>query len=109
MNAIIKLLDPYRWLIGGLLAFAVSAGVLWWRSSLIADGRALCEEEHRIALAKAQKAQGEENTVATKEVIKVETLIETKYRDKIKEVIKYVPSPATPCIADADFLRQFNE
>lgn len=104
----LKILDPYRWLIGGALVAALVGGFLWYRHSLIEQGRAECEEAHRVAAEAAAKTQQGQNEQATKEVIVTETVTETKYRDRIKEVIRYVPQTGTVCPADADFLRLFN-
>lgn len=105
----LKFLDPYRWLIGGVLVVALVGGLLYYRHSLIAQGRAECEEAHRVAAEEAAKTQQGQNEQATKEVIVTETVTETKYRDRIKEVIRYVPQAGTVCPADADFLRLFND
>jgi hypothetical protein len=70
--------------------------------------RAECEEAHRIAAEAAGKTQQGQNEQATKEVIVTETVTKTQYRDRIKEVIRYVPKPDTTCPADPEFVRLFN-
>ena len=42
------------------------------------------------------------------DVIVTETITETKYKDRIKEVIRYVPTSGTVCPADPEFVRLFN-
>jgi hypothetical protein len=101
--------NPYRW-VAALVCIAVVVGAFfWYRHSLIEQGRAECEEAHRVAAEAAGKTQQGQNEQATKEVIVTETVTETKYRDRIQEVIRYVPQAGTVCPADSDFLRLFND
>lgn len=100
--------NPWRWVVALVCVAVVIGAFLWYRHSLIAQGRAECEEAHRVAAEEAAKTQQGQNEQATKEVIVTETVTETKYRDRIKEVIRYVPQAGTFCPADADFLRLFN-
>jgi hypothetical protein len=101
--------NPTRWAIGLVCVAIVVGGFLYYRHTLIEQGRAECEEAHRIAAEAAAKTQQGQNEQATKEVIVTETVTETKYRDRIQEVIRYVPQAGTVCPADANFLRLFND
>jgi hypothetical protein len=101
--------NPTRWVMLGLVVSAISGAYLWHRNSLIAIGRAECEAAHKAAKDSAIAVQGEQNVEATKEIVVTETLIETKYKDRIKEVIRYVPTPGTVCPADPEFVRLFND
>ena len=66
MNAITKLLDPYRWLIGGVLIASLVAAFFWYRNSLIAEGREAARLEYadkaakQLELARAQTANMQE-------------------------------------------------
>ena len=48
MSALLKLIDPYRWLIAGLLVAGAISGFAWYRYSLIQEG-------HEKAMAEVQK------------------------------------------------------
>jgi len=54
MNAILKLLDPYRWLIGGVLIASLVGGFLWYRASLIKEGERRAETAAAAAYAQAK-------------------------------------------------------
>lgn len=61
----LKLLDPYRWLIGGVLVASVVAAFFWYRSSLIREGEAreaakvdqIVAEQKAIAEAQTRNMQ----------------------------------------------------
>lgn len=66
MTNFMKLLDPYRWLIGGVLIASVVAAFFWYRHSLIAEGREAARVEYadkaakQLELARAQTANMQE-------------------------------------------------
>lgn len=108
MSELLGWFNPTRWVALGVILLALGIGGYLYREHLIGLGYAKCQDEHKRAAGQAASKQGGQNTAATKEVIKTETVIEYRYRDKIKEVIRYEPSPGTVCPADADFLRLYN-
>ena len=50
MNSIFKLLDPYRWIIGGVLIASLVAAFFFYRASLIRDGIAQCKADQQEEL-----------------------------------------------------------
>lgn len=108
MNELLGWFNPTRWAVLGVILAALGLGGYLYREHLIGLGYAKCQDEHKRAAEQAKSKQGGQNTAATKEVIKTETVIEYRYRDKIKEVISYVPASGTFCPADDAFLRVFN-
>lgn len=63
----LKLLDPYRWLIAGVLAASVVAAFFWYRNSLINEGI----EREKVKVAQAveeQKALAEAQTRNMQEI-----------------------------------------
>jgi len=67
MNAFVKLLDPYRWLIGGVLIASVVAAFFWYRASLVQEG--VEREQAKVAQAVAeQKALAEAQTRNMQEI-----------------------------------------
>lgn len=108
MKALLDWFNPTRWIALGVVVVAIVSGYLWHRNSLIEIGRAECEAAHKVAAAAAATVQAGQDTAATKEVIVTETITETKYKDRIKEVIRYVPTNGTVCPADPEFVRLFN-
>jgi hypothetical protein len=62
-----KLLDPYRWLIAGVLAASLIAAFFWYRNSLINEG--IEREKVKVAMAVAeQKALAEAQTRNMQEI-----------------------------------------
>ena len=106
------------YLYGGLLAAgaALSTGAYLWHGRQVdglhdeayAAGQAEVQARWDAAREQATDTQAGQNTEATKEVIVTETVTQTQYRDRIKEVIRYVPKPDTVCPADPEFVRLFN-
>lgn len=67
MNRLLALLDPYRWLIAGVMALSLFGGFMWYRHSLIQEG--IEREKAKVAQAVAeQKALAEAQTRNMKEV-----------------------------------------
>jgi len=63
----LKFLDPYRWLIGGVLIASVVAAFFWYRASLIREGEA--REAAKVAqIVAEQKAIAEAQTRNMQEV-----------------------------------------
>jgi len=52
MGNLLKLLDPYRWLVGGVIVATLIGGFFWYRASLIAEGER--RAEHAAATARAE-------------------------------------------------------
>jgi len=106
----------WAWLAALAVVAAAIWGVLSWHEGKVtaaherdlAAGRAEVQERWDKAVDDAKTAQADANTKATDQVATEVEVIRTVYRDRIKEVIKYVPSPDTDCPADADFVRMFN-
>ena len=108
MSELLGWFNPTRWVALGVILAVLGLGGYLYRGHLIGLGYAKCQAEHKLAAGQAATKQGGQNTTATKEVIKTETVIEYRYRDKIEEVTRYEPTPGTVCPADADFLRLYN-
>jgi len=67
MNALVKLLDPYRWLIGGVLIAGVIAAFFAYRASLVQEG--VEREQSKVAQAVAeQKALADAQTRNMREI-----------------------------------------
>ncbi|HSH49485.1 MAG TPA: hypothetical protein VK991_12945 [Halomonas sp.] len=87
----------------GAVAVAAIAAFLWYRTSLIEQGR----EQARAKVERAieqQRAVAEENA-AIYESQRAERQIE--YRDRAHEVVKYVPTDNTACDWSDDARRVF--
>ena len=108
MSELLAWFNLTRWIALGVLVAALTGGYALHRNSLINQGRAERKAEHDKAAEQAREAQGKQNTQATKETVVTETLIEVRYRDRIKEVVRYEAPTGTHCPADADFLRNYN-
>ena len=100
--------NPTRWAI--FACSLIGLGLMAWAGveMLIGVGEKRVHAKWDLAKSEAIEVQGGQNTAATKEVIVTETITETKYRDRIKEVIRYAPKPGTVCPADPEFVRLFN-
>jgi hypothetical protein len=92
---------------------AVVAALLWYRHSLVeqgrGEGRAEVQGSWDAAVRESKRLQAQANTVATAELVKIVEVEKRVYQDRIKKVIQYVPAPATTCPTDADFERLFND
>lgn len=97
------ILNRYK-MIGVVVVLVAFVGaVLMWRASLIEQGR----EQTRAAVERAieqQRAAAEENA-AIYESQRAERRIE--YRDRVREVVKYVPTDNTACDWSDDARRVF--
>jgi hypothetical protein len=108
MSNLLAWFNPTRWIALGVLVAALIGAYTWHRSSLVEQGRQECRDAFALQDKQAADKQGAQNTQATKEVVVTETLIEVRYKDRIKEVVRYEAPAGTSCIADPDFLRNFN-
>lgn len=54
MGNLLKLLDPYRWLVGGAIVATLIGGFMWYRHSLISEGERRAELAAAEARAQAQ-------------------------------------------------------
>ena len=103
-----------------LAGLAILAGATWgalsWHAGKVDDaterdlsaGRAEVQARWDAAVADAKAAQQTKNTKATAAVATEVEVVRTVYKDRIKEVTRYVPNPDTHCPADDDFVRMFN-
>lgn len=73
-----------------------------------ADGQAEVQARWDKARLEAQDKQDKQVDQATETLVQEVEVIKTVYRDRMKEVVKYVPSPGANCPADPDFVRLFN-
>jgi hypothetical protein len=112
MSNFLKLLDPYRWLIGGfamlVLIVAGVFGVQAYNEGLREEGRAEVRAEWKAANETAQAKQDEQIDTADAGLTVEKEVIKKVYIDRIQKVNVYVPSPATACPADPDFVRLYN-
>lgn len=112
-EAIKTAINPYKWALYLTLVIVVIAGYIHHRNSLIElgdkAGAARVQAQWDEAVKLAKEAQSKANTEATNEAVKVVTQEKIIYKDRLKKVVQYVPSKETgPCIADAEFIRLFN-
>jgi hypothetical protein len=110
--ALFASLAPYRLALYAGALVAVVAALLWYRASLVeqgrVEGRAEVQERWDKAVQQAKDQQAQSNTVATAELVKIVEVEKLVYQDRIKKVTEYVPAPATSCPNDPDFERLFN-
>lgn len=106
------------YLYGGLLlaGAALAGGAVWWhagkvdavRDAAFKAGQAEVQGRWDKAVSEAKDAQAEQNEQATDQFTTEREVVRVVYRDRIKEIKTYVPSPGTDCPADAGFLRNYN-
>jgi sugar phosphate permease len=110
--ALFASLAPYRAAIYAGALVAIVAALLWYRASLVEQGRVEGRTEVQAqwdkAVQQAKDQQAQANTAATAELVKIVEVEKLVYQDRIKKVNVYVPAPATSCPIDADFERLFN-
>ena len=105
---IIAFMNPTRWAILGVVILAFLAAVWGVHYYGITKGRAAVLAEWDKAKADAKAIQDAQADAAVETLVQEVEVIKTVYRDRIKEVKVYVPSPTTACPADPDFVRLFN-
>jgi colicin import membrane protein len=79
MGNILKLLDPYRWLVGGVIVATLIGGFMWYRHSLISEG------ERRAELA-AATARAEAQALADAQARNMQEIADEAQAKYIKEV-----------------------
>ena len=104
----LALMNPTRWAIAGGVLLALLLALWGLHRHGVNTGRAEVRAEWDQAKASAEAAQEQRTEQAAETLVQEVEVIRTVYRDRTKEVIKYVPSPATVCPADAEFVRLFN-
>jgi type VI protein secretion system component VasK len=101
-------MNPTRWAVVGVVLLAL-IGALWGiYEAGQASGRAEVTAAWDKAKAQAQAAQDAKTDKAAEVLVQEVEVVRTLYRDRIKEVTTYVPTPGTSCPADAEFVRLFN-
>jgi hypothetical protein len=108
MTALLAWFSPTRWAILAGFLLALLAALAGLHRHGVNAGREEVRAEWAMAKANAQATQNAQ-AQAAEQVLSEETeVIRIVYRDRIREVIKYVPSPDTTCPADSEFVRLFN-
>jgi len=108
MKNLLDLMNPTRWAIAGAVLLALLAALWGLHRHGYNAGAADVRAEWEEAKAAAQAVQDARTEQAAETLVQEVEVIRTVYRDRTKEVIKYVPAPATVCPADAEFVRLFN-
>jgi len=108
MKDLLSLMSPTRWAVLGAVLLALLAALWGIHRHGYSAGAAAIRAEWDQAKATAQATQDAKTEKAAEALVQEVEVIRTVYRDRTKEVIKYVPAPATVCPADADFVRLFN-
>jgi type VI protein secretion system component VasK len=105
---ILAAMNPTRWAIAGAVLLAL-IGALWGiYAAGQSSGRAQVSAAWDKAKAEAQAAQDAKTDKAAEVLVQEVEVVRTVYRDRIKEVKTYVPTPGTACPADPQFVRLFN-
>jgi hypothetical protein len=103
--------------LAGVVVFGLAVwGVLTWHAGQVSDvydsgvaaGRTEVQAQWDQATKEATEAQAAQNTAATSATATEVEVVRTVFRDRIKEVTRYVPNPDTHCPADPEFVRLFN-
>ena len=106
------------YLYGALIAVgavAVGSAFLWHgaqvrevQEAAFKDGQDLTQAKWDQAVADAKDAQAKQSWQATEDFVTEREVVRVVYRDRIKEIKTYVPSPGTNCPADPCFLQRYN-
>lgn len=103
-----------------LVALALVGLAIWgaitWHDNKVDDiytsgldaGRKEVQAQWDKATEEATAAQAAQNETATTTMTTEVEVVRTVFRDRIKEVTRYVPNPDTHCPADPEFVRLFN-
>lgn len=108
MTALIAWFSPTRWAILAGVLLALIAALWGIHAHGVGQGRAEIQARWETAKAQATAAQAAQVEAAEKTLIQEVEVIRTVYRDRIKKVIEYAPTPGTQCPADPDFVRLYN-
>jgi type VI protein secretion system component VasK len=108
MKNILAFMNPTRWAIAGAVLLALIAALWGIYEAGQASGRAEVTAAWDKAKAEAQAAQDAKTDKAAEVLVQEVEVVRTVYRDRIKEVKTYVPTPGTACPADPQFVRLFN-
>lgn len=104
----VAVMNPTRWAIAGGVLLALLLALWALHQHGVNAGREEVRAEWDKAKQTAQAVQDQRTELAADTLVQEVEVIRTVYRDRTKEVIKYVPNPATVCPADSDFVRLFN-
>jgi hypothetical protein len=98
-----------------LVGLAIWGAITWHDNKVDAiytggleAGRKEVQAQWDKAVDEAKATQAAQNEEATTTAAVEVEVIRTVFRDRIKEVTRYVPNPDTHCPADDDFVRLFN-
>ena len=108
MTALLAWFSPTRWAILFGLLLALMAGLAGLHRHGVNTGREEVRAEWAQAREEAQAIQDAQAQAAAQVLTEEVEVIRTVYRDRIKEVTKYVPTAGTQCPADPEFVRLFN-
>ena len=108
MTALLAWFSPTRWAILFCVLLALMAGLAGLHRHGVNAGRKEVRDEWAQALEEAQSIQDAQADAAAQVLTEEVEVIRTVFKDRIKEVTKYVPTAGTQCPADPDFVRLFN-
>lgn len=112
MKDFLALMNPTRWaILAGVVAvlLALAGGVaVKIHYAGVETGRTEVQAKWDKAVAEAEGKQAEQSAKATDKYIEEREVVRVVYRDRIKEIKTYVPSPGTSCPADPGFLQRYN-
>jgi hypothetical protein len=102
--------------IAAALGAALLGGAVLWHGYQVAAvkaeafkaGQADVQARWDVARQQAQAEQDKRTSAAESALVEEVEVVRTVYRDRIKEVTKYVPAPGSQCPADPEFVRLFN-
>lgn len=81
MNRLLAFLDPYRWLIAGVMALSLFGGFMWYRHSLIQEGR----DQVKAEVAKAVEEQKKKAEAVTRNLEEVKDEEIQKANERAKQ------------------------
>lgn len=112
MKDFLALMNPTRWaILGGVVAvlLALAGGIaVKVHSAGVETGRNEVQAKWDKAVADANVKQADQSAEATDRYVEEREVVRVVYRDRIKEIKTYVPSPGTSCPADSGFLQRYN-
>lgn len=93
MNRLLALLDPYRWLIAGVMALSLFGGFMYWKHSLIQEGVQL-ERIETQKQARKQIDRAQEQTIEWKVQAHAVDAKNQELEDKLKKLSRSNKSSA---------------